>query len=48
MQERPTHQTLASMVGASRETVTRALGDLESDGHIKVDDERLLIYLTSS
>ncbi len=42
--ERPTHQTLASMVGASRETVTRALQELEEAGHIKVHDERVYVY----
>lgn len=44
VRERPTHQTLASMIGASRETVTRALSELEADGHIVVEDERVRIF----
>lgn len=35
--DRPTHQELASMVGSTREVVTRALNNLELSGHISVD-----------
>jgi CRP/FNR family cyclic AMP-dependent transcriptional regulator len=39
----PTHQELASMVGASREAVTRALRALEQDGCIEVDDGQIFV-----
>lgn len=48
VRERPTHQTIGSMIGASRETVTRALSELEAQGHIKVEDERVVIYSVPS
>lgn len=41
IQERPTHQELASMVGTSREMVTRALKGLEEDGCIIIEDKRI-------
>ncbi len=41
--ERPTHQELASMVGTSREMVTRALKGLEEDGDIVVDQKRITV-----
>lgn len=39
----PTHQALASMIGSSREAVTRALKELEKSKHIIVDDERIFV-----
>lgn len=41
--ERPTHKELASMVGTSREMVTRALTKLEDDGIISIEDKRAII-----
>ena len=43
VEERPTHQDLAAMVGSSREVVTRALKALEDEGHIEIEDERIVI-----
>lgn len=42
--ERPTHQELASMVGTSREMVTRALKGLEEDRCIIIDGKRIELY----
>lgn len=39
----PTHQALASMIGSSREAVTRALKELERTKHIIVDDARIFV-----
>ena len=39
--KRPTHQELASLVGTSREMVTRALKDLEDEGHIRTEGKRI-------
>ena len=41
--ERPTHKELASMVGTSREMVTRALTKLQEDGVIMLDDKQVTI-----
>lgn len=41
--ERPKHQDLASMIGTSREMVTRALKSLEDDGAIVVEGKRIII-----
>ncbi|MCB0323610.1 MAG: Crp/Fnr family transcriptional regulator [Bdellovibrionales bacterium] len=41
IEERPTHQELANMVGTSREMVTRALKGLEEDGCIIIDNKRI-------
>lgn len=35
--KRPTHQELASMIGASRETVSRAIADFQRRGFISID-----------
>lgn len=43
IEERPTHQELANMVGTSREMVTRALKGLEEDGCIRTDNKRLFV-----
>ena len=40
---RPTHQEIASMVGTSRETVSRMIGDLSRDGYIKISGKDILI-----
>ena len=42
--EPPTHQELANMVGASRETVTRALHALAAKGHLEMKEERLWLH----
>lgn len=41
--EPPTHQSLASMIGSSREAVTRALKELERTQHIRIDDARIFV-----
>ena len=41
IEERPTHQELASMVGTSREMVTRALKGLEEDRCIAVEGKHI-------
>ncbi|RMF94006.1 MAG: Crp/Fnr family transcriptional regulator [Nitrospinota bacterium] len=41
--KRPTHQDFASMVGASRETVTRVLNDLERRGYISLSGRSVVI-----
>jgi CRP/FNR family cyclic AMP-dependent transcriptional regulator len=40
---RYTHQQLSSMVGANREAVTRAMGDLQGEGAIEVRERRLYV-----
>ena len=44
VREIPTHQELASTIGASREAVTRALGELVHRGHLAIEDRRVTIY----
>ena len=43
IEERPTHQELANMVGTSREMVTRALKGLEEDGCILMTGKGMVI-----
>lgn len=43
IEDRPTHQELASMVGTSREMVTRALKGLEEDHCIEIDQRRIIL-----
>ncbi len=43
VKSRPTHKDLASMVGSSREMVTRALSRLEEDQAIQIEDEKVWI-----
>ena len=43
IEQRPTHQQLANMAGTTRETVTRALGQLESDGYIVCKGRQILV-----
>ena len=40
---RPTHQEIANMVGTSRETVSRMIGDLSRDGYIKISGKDIII-----
>jgi CRP/FNR family transcriptional regulator/CRP/FNR family cyclic AMP-dependent transcriptional regulator len=40
---RPTHQEIASMVGTSRETVSRMIGDLSKEGYIKISGKDIII-----
>jgi len=44
IEERPTHQELAAMVGTSREMVTRALKGLEEDHCIVVEGKRIEVH----
>lgn len=43
IENRPTHQHIANIVGTSREMITRIFKDLTAAGHIKLDGKRLLI-----
>ena len=43
IEERPTHQELANMVGTSREMVTRALKGLEEDRCIVIDNKQIQV-----
>lgn len=43
IEERPTQQEIASMVGTSRETVSRALNDFARRGLIEMNGKRLLL-----
>lgn len=40
---RPTHQAIANMIGTSRETVTRTLGDLHRRGYIRLKGKEIII-----
>lgn len=44
VENRPTHQELAAMVGTSREMVTRALKRLEEEEYISIDGKQILIH----
>jgi len=41
--EPPTHQSLASMIGSSREAVTRALKELERAKHIVIEENQVYV-----
>jgi CRP/FNR family transcriptional regulator, cyclic AMP receptor protein len=43
IEPRPTHQELASRIGASREMVTRILGDLVRGGYVQMDSGRMVL-----
>lgn len=43
IQQRLTHQDIASMVGASREMVSRIMKDLTTGGYIEVKDKQIII-----
>lgn len=40
---RPTHQEIASMVGTSRETVSRMIGELNRDGYIRISGKDIIL-----
>lgn len=42
--KRLTHQDIASMVGATRETVTRVLNDFKQQGHIVAEGKTLIVH----
>lgn len=41
--EKPTHQHIANVVGASREMITRILKNMVADGHINIEGRQILI-----
>jgi CRP/FNR family cyclic AMP-dependent transcriptional regulator len=42
--EKPlTHQTIAQMIGASRETVSRAMKEFQQEGLIRVERRRIAV-----
>jgi len=41
---RPTHQDIANFIGTTRETVSRALGELQSQGLIRLVGRRVILY----
>jgi CRP/FNR family cyclic AMP-dependent transcriptional regulator len=43
IEERITHQAIASRVGCSREMVSRILKDLESGGYLRMVDRRIVL-----
>ncbi len=43
IEERITHQDIASRVGCSREMVSRILKDLQSGGHVHIVDRRIVL-----
>lgn len=43
LRQRPTQAEIAAMIGTSRETVSRALSDLQRRGHVVVTGRRLLL-----
>jgi CRP-like cAMP-binding protein len=43
IRERPTQQELASMIGTSRETVSRALSELQRQGYLSMQGKALLL-----
>lgn len=43
IRERPTHQDLASMVGTSRETVSRVLSELQRQGYLSMQGKTILL-----
>lgn len=44
IEKRPTQQDIASMIGASRETVSRVLGELNRRGLISISGKSVMIY----
>lgn len=46
IEERPTQQEMANRVGASREMISKILGDLASGGYIAVERDRITIART--
>lgn len=41
--DKPTHQHIANIVGASREMITRILKNMSTDGHIEINGKQILI-----
>lgn len=41
---RPTHQEIANFIGTTRETVSRALGELQNQGLIRLVGRRVILY----
>ncbi|HCL30922.1 MAG TPA: Crp/Fnr family transcriptional regulator [Candidatus Latescibacteria bacterium] len=48
IRRRPTHQQLANMSGTTRETVTRALKQLQDEGYIRISGRQILILADST
>ena len=46
MTPRPTHQELAQMIGKSRETVSRAMGELKEADYLTVDRSSIVLQKT--
>lgn len=46
--ERPTHEELAAMIGSSREVVSRALKKMTQEGYIKIEKDKILLYMTET
>jgi CRP/FNR family cyclic AMP-dependent transcriptional regulator len=44
VREELTHQEIADIVGASRETVSRAMKELQKAGHISIEKKRITIH----
>ena len=44
VREALTHQEIADMVGSSRETVSRAIKELQKAGHISIEKKRITIH----
>jgi CRP/FNR family cyclic AMP-dependent transcriptional regulator len=44
--ERPTHEQLAAMIGSSREVVSRALKKMTQEGYIKIEKDKILLYVS--
>lgn len=43
--ERLTHEELAAMIGSSREVVSRALKKMTQEGYIKMEKDKILLYM---
>ncbi len=43
IEDRPTHQHIANIVGTSREMITRILKDMTAAGHISIDGKQIVI-----
>src|SRR3990170_2909469 len=41
---RPTHQEIANMIGATRETVSRMISDLHRQGYIEIAGKNVIIH----
>jgi len=41
---RPTHQEIANMIGATRETVSRMISDLHRQGYIEISGKNVIIF----